>query len=632
MRLIPRLPILFTRPSAMSLRGRRTLSRLFQATVKIVPEKRHSSVLEDIIPTGFEKDSVFEPDFTREQEKIRDYHAKLVFKDGEFLDLELLDPKRRLLYAGKLFRRSDSAFERKGQTEILVLLFDNYLVMAKFVGRRPYKKFQVYKRPIPLDLLALESYDVPVRVKRRSSLFVGRDDATGPYPSTLGAQGTSDAHQGTLPFTITHEGHLGGSYTLYADTEDTRSMWRSKLGEAIQLRQKSSRIFKMKILNRESFLMKTGISRGYLPQGCQFTRTINCATPFTTRDGRSLTAIGCLEGLWIGDMSDPQSFHCILPLQMIRQCTVLEEFEMILILTDNDLCAYDLESCVPSFSGPTTYYPPRKLNSKGDVTFFRVGMIEGDTYVVFSRRKRMDTSFRMLRVVRSVEETSLESPGAKEDWFCVHRDFLLPVHCTDLIFLYRGLVVFHRNGFSMLNLSDFQCVGMPRQSVRNTEQKNLVRRCMSSQSLGMFRLQAETFLLCYDKFGVYVDRHGILLNDRVAVEWEGVAERVSYQHPYVLLFSANFVEVRHAVTGRLEQIARGNSVRCVWEGNDFVAGDLAPGQPSQDPGILGVTIAPAGLDELAVQCIFTLLPSMRSLSPAQTPPLLSPTERPNVRL
>ena len=69
----------------MSLRGRRTLSRLFQATVKIVPEKRHSSVLEDIIPTDFEKDSVFEPDLTREQEKIRDYHAKLVFKDGEFL-------------------------------------------------------------------------------------------------------------------------------------------------------------------------------------------------------------------------------------------------------------------------------------------------------------------------------------------------------------------------------------------------------------------------------------------------------------------------------------------------------------------------------------------------------------------
>ena len=145
----------------------------------------------------------------------------------------------------------------------------------------------------------------------------------------------------------------------------------------------------------------------------------------------------------------------------------------------------------------------------------------------------MDTSFRMLRVVRSAEETSLESPGPKEDWFCVHRvrsapesgwtsvtdedaqDFLLPLCCTDLIFLYRGLVIFHRNGFSMLNLSEyvfpggsvwarltkllsFQCVDMPRQAGRNSEQKNLVRRCTSSQSLGMFRLQTETFLLCYD--------------------------------------------------------------------------------------------------------------------------------------
>lgn len=50
--------------------------------------------------------------------------------------MDLLDEKRRLLCAGKLFRQSDSAFERRGAVEILVLLFDNYcqfIISAAFL-------------------------------------------------------------------------------------------------------------------------------------------------------------------------------------------------------------------------------------------------------------------------------------------------------------------------------------------------------------------------------------------------------------------------------------------------------------------------------------------------------------------
>ena len=86
--------------------------------------------------------------------------------------------------------------------------------------------------------------------------------------------------------------------------------------------------------------------------------------PSATRDGRSLIAIGCVEGLWIGDSLGPQckhpptlqpdgsltlyrtAFHRILPLRMIRQCTVLEEFGIILILAHN-VCLF--RSTQPSY-------------------------------------------------------------------------------------------------------------------------------------------------------------------------------------------------------------------------------------------------------------------------------------------
>jgi len=170
----------------------------------------------------------------------------------------------------------------------------------------------------------------------------------------------------------------------------------------------------------------------------------------------------------------------------------------------------------------------------------------------------------------------------------------------------------------MFHPVDSRCVDIPRQAGRDVEHRGLIKRCMSSQPLRMFRLETDNFLLCYDKFGVYIDKGGILVNGPFTIEWEGVAERAAYRDPYVLLFSSGFVEVRDAVSGRLEQIIRGDSMRCIWEGNGSMGKNPNDGQPSQNLSFIGVMNTPAGLDELAVQCIFTLVPSKPSHSPTQT--------------
>lgn len=41
-------------------------------------------------------------------------------------DMDLTHERRHLICAGRLFRRADSTFERKGLNELFVLLFDNY--------------------------------------------------------------------------------------------------------------------------------------------------------------------------------------------------------------------------------------------------------------------------------------------------------------------------------------------------------------------------------------------------------------------------------------------------------------------------------------------------------------------------
>lgn len=68
-------------------------------------------------------------------------------------------------------------------------------------------------------------------------------------------------------------------------------------------------------------------------------------------------------------------------------------------------------------------------------------------------------------------------------------------------------------------------------------------------------------------------------------------------------------------------------MRCIWEGSGGQGKDPNEGQPSRGFSFIGVTNTAAGLDELAVQCVFTLVPSKRSPSPPQIQPSLPVAER-----
>jgi len=88
-----------------------------------------------------------------------------------------------------------------------------------------------------------------------------------------------------LPLVIHHDGRLGGTTRLFAESEDVQSTWKSKLEEAILHRQKSGRVFEMSILAREEFLTVGGKSSNTdSPLEDRFSaRTITCAAPFGMR-------------------------------------------------------------------------------------------------------------------------------------------------------------------------------------------------------------------------------------------------------------------------------------------------------------------------------------------------------------
>ncbi|EKM81602.1 hypothetical protein AGABI1DRAFT_54457, partial [Agaricus bisporus var. burnettii JB137-S8] len=572
------------------------------------------------------------------------YNANLVFKHGETFDMDLLDEKRQLVHSGKLLRQPDSGLEWNGWSELFVLLFDNYLVLTKQREKDGVMKYNVYKRPIPLDLVTLVNFTDPP-TQRNAGLLRGlRGGERNEPPAFSASPDTSTDSKFVFSMTLHHNGRAGGTYILYAETSQSRSEWQAKLNHALAMHkavQDSNKVFEVETLSADTFsmpLLPTAASGPAWSQDNAITGKVTCSVPFNTADGRRLVAIGCAEGVWIGFRHDPRSLRRVLHLRQVTQCAMLEEFSIFLVLADKSLFAYHLEALVPSAPNLAHQNVPQKLNGNKDVHFFSVGTLHGRTLVVYMKKKNLDSIFRVLEPVGDKINERVKAPvglgsrlgfrSTKSEWFRVYRDFFLPSESYDMIFLKARIAILCAKGFEIMDLNDFNSVTIPQRE--DPRLSHLAKRCESCRPLGMFRSADDEFLLCYDEFGVYVDKHGDPSRSAGTIEWEGTAERVALHHPYILLFDSRFIEVRHVETGRLAQIIPGNDIRCIWDGRGVSTNLSIPTTVSeemaQEAQVHAVMTNPdqgpmsVGRPKTIPQCVFELIPTIPLYPPPPPPP------------
>ncbi|KAF9038574.1 CNH domain-containing protein [Panaeolus papilionaceus] len=527
-------------------------------------------VIEQIKSLGKET----EPGVVTSKKKVElwKYNNNLEFKHGEFVDMDLLHENRSLEHTGKLLRQPDND-RTSGWTELFVMLFDNYLVMTKPKEKDGVTKYHVHRKPIPLDLLSVVNFsDSPVQ-RSTSILRAFRDRSDSASISSR----TADSDSRTVyPCVVHHNGRLGGPYILYAESAAARSEWKKKLEEAIGFRkvvQDANKVFEIESLSVDTFLVPAFATNPNAPSWNDgtFTGKVTCSVPFTTPDGRGLVAIGCAEGVWIGYRHDSKCK--VLHLKMVTQCSMLEDFGLFIVLADKVLFAYHLEALVPTTPGSIhASQTPVKIHGK-DVQFFSVGVLHNRTLVIYMKKRgNNDCHFYAVEpVLDKINERPKASnqrgfiPGSKKkpEWFRPFKDFQCP-DAHDLIFLKAKIAVLSAKGFQIMDLTDYRSVTIPQRD--NPRYAYLSRRCDHCRPLGMFRASDDGFLLCYNEFGVYVDKQGNPNRTTGIVEWEGTADKVAMHSPYVLLFDPRFIEVRHVETGRLIQIIPGSDIRCVWDG------------------------------------------------------------------
>jgi hypothetical protein len=134
-----------------------------------------------------------------------------------------------------------------------------------------------------------------------------------------------------------------------------------------------------------------------------------------------------------------------------------------------------------------------------------------------------------------------------------------------------------------------------------------------------------TLIITFTEFGLYINKYGDVNPTKGTIEWEVIADHVACHPPYVLIFNARSIEVRHIESGRLCQIINGQNLRCTWNGygssvplsrpdpdgmggetpvpRTSVCGVMRTNERSQVP-------SPSHIAGTAVQCFFELVPTV----------------------
>jgi len=365
---------------------------------------------------------------------------------------------------------------------------------------------------------------------------------------------------------------------------------------------KDSEVFQVETLSVDTFAFPSTLGqriRQWWKKDGTLSGRVTCSVPFTSTDGRAFLAIGCAEGVWIGFRHDPRSLRRVLFLKKVTQCAALDEFGLFLVLADKSLFAYDIEALVPSSpQSARTSHLPQKLNRSKDVQFFRIGRLEGRTFVICmtttkgKKKNGLNSVFTVLEpTVGMIHEwgmtpvllsSRLSLPQSHSQWFSVYREVTIPSKAYDAIFLETRIAILCKSGFELVELSDLRTVALP--LCENPRQKRLAKRCRSCRPMGIFRSKKDEYLLCYNKFGLYVNARGEPSSTNDTIEWNGTAERVAWYPPYVLIFNSHSIEVRHIDTGRLCHIIRGHDIQCTWDGCQSLVSPLVP-----DDGAWGET-------------------------------------------
>ena len=478
--------------------------------------------------------------------RLHQLNFQLVFNSGEWYDLKLLAPERKLIREGT-FNIKISGYE----SELTVFLFDHMLVLAKHKKNGLYK---VFRSPIPLETLTIN--DKLLNGRRSSSIFnsdkININSVKSSSSGNINYQ-IQDLYK--YPLNLVQLGRSGGMYVLYAMSFADRRAWK----EAIE-KQRAIVLEKMKIFDT-------------VPIGSSSNFTVSnralCTFPYN-----DMLVVGTENGLYIGPKDGSSSFKKILNLPKINQIDILPDFEFFVLLSDKSVYVYSTSIFNKTDGNSSTVENEMKLCSY--ISFFSVGLCLGRHLICCVKSSTSSSTIHTFEYTHSQSSKNrrlmklLKSNSTKER-VKLFKEFYVQDECNSIFFLRYKICIAGSKTFQVIDMDNLltqDIIDFTDPSFEFMKRKDLVIKPMS-----VFRTIDNLYLLCFSNFGLFVDSFGRRARPNIMMYWLGVPSVFTINSQYLFIFDSEFIEIRSLETCEIVQIIPAHklknlnkdSLHCVME-------------------------------------------------------------------
>ncbi|KAI0845865.1 CNH-domain-containing protein [Daldinia vernicosa] len=454
---------------------------------------------------------------------LRRLHEQLKFRPADRVDLKLTEDGRELVFKTQ-FKKSPT-----DPTDITAFLFDHavLLVRIKQVGKG--EEVKAYRRPIPLELLSIKEMDEVIPqagIKRASSNlpFRGKD---------------SDKKSGEgWPITFRHLGKNYYEQVLYASNQTARKKWLEFIDSAQQRLRARADFFNVNTLSSDFF--QTG-------------NLVNAVTPF---DGGRKLIFGTDHGIYVSDRkAKDQVPKRVIEAQHVTQVDVLEEYGLLLVLSNKTLSSYSLAALDPN--EPALAKRPKKIQS--NCNFFKTGICLGRHLVCCVKSSALSTTIKVYEPNDSMSKGKKQKGFGKmfnagQDELKAFKEFYIPTESSSVHFLKSKLCVACARGFEVVSLETLETQSLLDQADTSLD---FVARKEGVKPIHIERLNGE-FLLNYSEFSFFVNRNGWRARPEWRIDWEGMPQAFALSYPWILAFEPNFIELRSIESGAVHIVPHKN--------------------------------------------------------------------------
>ncbi|KAA8633248.1 hypothetical protein SMACR_01347 [Sordaria macrospora] len=442
---------------------------------------------------------------------LRRLHEQLKFRPNDKMDLKLTDEGRELVYKAQ-FKKSPTE-----NADLTAFLFDHAVLLVKIKQVGKTEEIKAYRRPIPLELLSIKEMEEIIpsgAVKRTSSSLL-------PALRT-----TTDAKKGDgWPITFRHLGKNGYELTVYASNQAGRQKWLEFIDTAQQ-----------QLRARADFLNTTIISYGYFAGP----NKVNCATPF---DGGRKIIYGTDQGIFVSDRKTKEiPPKRVIDVQNVTQVDVLEEYSLLLVLSNKSLYSYQLDALNPN--EPISSKRGKKIQSH--CNFFKTGICLGRHLVCAVKSSALSTTIKVYEPNDAMSGAKKQRGLSKmfnagQDELRPFKEFYIPTESSSVHFLKSKLCVACARGFEVVSLETLETQSLLDQADTSLD---FVQRKEAVKPIHIERLNGE-FLLNYSEFSFFVNRNGWRARPEWRLDWEGTPQAFALSYPWILAFEPNFIELRN---------------------------------------------------------------------------------------